>query len=106
MDSRILSEEKLYLNSKFALLDQFSHRVFDYKEYNLIPNELKKQRKLTISNNKLDVWGDTTLSLYRNQFLYTSLDIYEKYSPLLLFIYVKKGDPNTKMRLFCSVKFQ
>ncbi|CAD8115507.1 unnamed protein product [Paramecium sonneborni] len=106
LDSRILSEEKLNLNSKFALLDQFSYRAFDIKEYNLTQRELPSQKKHIIYNNKLDVWGETTLTLLRNQFLYTSLDIYEKYSPVVLFIYVKKGDPNTKMRLFCSVKFQ
>ncbi|CAD8208435.1 unnamed protein product [Paramecium octaurelia] len=106
LDSRILSEEKLNLNSKFALLDQFSHRAFDIKEYNLTQRELPSRKKHFIQNNKLDVWGETTLTLYRNQFLYTSLDIHEKYSPVVLFIYVKKGDPNTKMRLFCSVKFQ
>ncbi|CAK63159.1 unnamed protein product (macronuclear) [Paramecium tetraurelia] len=106
LDSRILSEEKLNLNSKFALLDQFSHRAFDIKEYNLTQRELPSIKKHVIQNNKLDVWGETTLTLYRNQFLYTSLDIHEKYSPVVLFIYVKKGDPNTKMRLFCSVRFQ
>ncbi|CAD8194583.1 unnamed protein product [Paramecium pentaurelia] len=106
LDSRILSEEKLNLNNKFALLDQFSHRAFDVKEYNLTQREIPSRKKHFIQNNKLDVWGETTLTLFRNQFLYTSIDIHEKYSPVVLFIYVKKGDPNTKMRLFCSVRFQ